>query len=150
MDRLLNDTERTVAPGGDAASVADVAAKTAEQAVRLAAVMSVIEKGVGDEISREFMEAGCAIAAWHLGEARRILGSTAADPVTADAITLLHWLRGRVGPTTRRDILRLGPERLRDKSRRDAALTRLLETDHVREVDVEGQSVLFCNPKSRE
>jgi hypothetical protein len=147
---FFDDIERTLAPGGDAASVADVAAKTAEQAVRLAAVMSVFEQGVGDEISLEFMEAGCAIAAFHLGEARRILGSAAADPVTADAITLLYWLRGRVGPTTRRDIQRLGPARLRDKSHRDAALQRLLETDHVREVSVEGQFVLLCNPKSKE
>jgi hypothetical protein len=147
---FFDATERTVAPGGDASLVGDVAAKTAEQAVRLAAVMSVIEQGVGDLILLEAMEAGCAIAAWHLGEARRILASAAADPVTADAINLLHWLRKRGGLTTRRDIQRLGPERLRDKSRRDAALTRLLETNHVREVSKAGQSVLLCNPKSKE
>ena len=142
---FFDDTERTLAPGGDAAPVADVAAKTAEQAVRLAAVMSVFEQGVGDEISLEFMEAGCAIAAFHLGEARRILASAAADPTTADAINLLHWLRGRVGPTTRRDILQFGPVRVRDRPHRDAALQRLLETDHVREVDMAGQSVLLCS-----
>jgi hypothetical protein len=147
---FFDEIERTIAPGGDAASVADVAAKTAEQAVRLAAVMSVFEQGVGDEISLEAMEAGCAIAAFHLGEARRILGSAAADPVTADAISLLHWLRGRGGSTTRRHIQQFGPVRLRDRSRRDAALKRLLETGHVREVSVAGQSVLFCNPKSKE
>ncbi len=147
---FFDDTERTVAPGGEAAPVGDVAAKTPEQAVRLAAVMSVIEQGAGDSISLEDMEAGCAIAAWHLSEARRILASAAADPATADAINLLHWLRRRGEPTTRRDIQRLGPTRLRDRSCRDAALTRLLETGHVREVDVAGQSVLLCNPKSRE
>jgi len=147
---FFDDTERTVAPGGDAAPVGDVAAKTAEQAVRLAAIMSVVEQGVGDSISLEAMEAGCAIAAWHLGEARRILASAAADPATADAISLLHWLRGRTGPTARHHILQFGPARLRDKSRRDGALKRLLETDHVREVSVAGQSVLLCNPKSKE
>jgi hypothetical protein len=147
---FFDDTERAVAPGGDAAPVGDVAAKTAEQAVRLAAVMSVVEQGVSDLISLEPMAAGCAIAGWHLGEARRILASAAGDPVTADAINLLHWLRGRREPTTRRDIQRFGPARLRDKSRRDAALQRLLETDHVREVNEAGQSVLLCNPKSKE
>jgi Protein of unknown function (DUF3987) len=147
---FFDDTERTLAPGGDAASVADVAAKTAEQAVRLAAVMTVFEEGVGDLIELEAMESGCAIAAFHLGEARRILGSAAADPVNADAINLLHWLRGRREPTTRRDIQRLGPVRVREKPHRDAALTRLLETGHVREVNLAGQSVPICNPKSQE
>jgi Protein of unknown function (DUF3987) len=147
---FFDETERTLAPGGDARLVADVAAKTAEQAVRLAAVMSVFEEGVGDSISLEFMEAGCAIAAWHLGEAQRILASAAADPVTADAINLLHWLRRRRDPATRSDILQFGPVRLRDKQRRDAALQRLLETGHVREVSVGRQSILLCNPKSEE
>lgn len=147
---FFNDTEKGLAPAGEVSRVVDVAAKAAEQAARIAAVLQVVDCGPGGEITPAYMEAGCALAGWHLDEAVRVLSSSIADPATADASTLLHWLRGRAEPTEPRDILRCASPRMRDKPRRDAALKRLTDTGHVREGAESGRTVLFVNPKSAE
>jgi putative DNA primase/helicase len=147
---FFNDSEKEIGVGGAAVHVADVASKVGEQAARIAAVLQVFENGPGGDIAAAYMQAGCALAAWHLDEARRILTSAVSDPAVADAVVVLHWLRAQPGPSEPRDILKGGPPRLRDKLRRDAALERLIETGHVREGKAAGRTVLLVNPKSAE
>ena len=135
-----NDAEHELGQLQAFGDVADFAAKAAENAARIAGVLWVFEHGPFGEIDAETMEAGAAIASWHLHEAKRIMGATKVPQAVSDAALLVQWMqklrpdgkeRWKVSP---RDILREGPARLRDKNRRDAAVKILIATDHMFEV----------------
>ena len=97
----------------------------------------------------------CTIAAWHLNEAVRLTGAADAAQVISDAELLLIWMwrqppeegRDLPGPFEPRRISRCGPARVRDKRRRDAALTLLIDANHlfVHAPD----SRVYLNPKSK-
>jgi putative DNA primase/helicase len=145
-----DETEQALGATGEFAGVADFAAKTAENAARIAALIHVFEQGPYGEVSGAEMEAAAAIAAWHLFEAHRIIGVTDVSEPMADARLLLDWLLKQdelaVSP---REILRSGPNRLRDKKRRDTALKSLVETHHVFE-QTEGEiTLVVLNPVLR-
>src|SRR5262249_41213699 len=136
--------------------VADCAAKAAENAGRIAGVFWVFEHGPSGEIDAETMEAGAAIASWHLHEAKRIMGATKVPQAVSDAALLVQWMqkpapdgkeRWKVSP---RDILREGPARLRDKNRRDAAAKILIATKNVFEMQESSGTVWVLNPRLRE
>jgi putative DNA primase/helicase len=122
-----DDVERELAARGEYAELRDFAAKAAEQAARLACVLHVFEHGPGGAVGAGSMEAGAKLAAWHLHEARRMLGLVGRSGEAADAAALLEWLGEQPGPPTAGDVLRLGPHRVRDKARRDRALAKLAE-----------------------
>jgi len=146
----LNETERQLAAEGEFATVRDVAAKSAENACRLAAIFHVWRHGPGllDAIRAEDMARGVAVARWFLREARRLLGATGGDGErAADAELLARWLGGLEKPPTLGETLRRAPYRLRGKARRDAAI-RLLEEHHwLRREKRDGTTVLVLNPK---
>ena len=89
--------------------------------------MHVFEHGPGGEIGPGSMEAGAALAAWHLHEARRMLASIGRSGEAADAQALLDWLRAEPEPPSLGRVLQFGPYCVRDKARRDAALAKLEE-----------------------
>jgi hypothetical protein len=151
-----NDAEHELGPLQEFADVADFAAKAAENAARIAAVFWVFERGPSGEIAAETMEAGAAIASWHLHEAKRIVGATKVPQAVSDAALLVQWMqqpgpdgkeRWKVSP---RDILREGPARLRDKNRRDAAAKILIATRHIFEMQERSGTLWVLNPKLRE
>jgi putative DNA primase/helicase len=145
--RMFHDqVERELAAGGEYAEVRDFAAKGAEQAARLACVLHLFEHGPGGTIGAGCMEAGARVAAWHLHEARRVLGLVGHSGDLADAAVLLEWLREQPRPPTAGDILRLGPYRLRDKGRRDRALAKLAEHQLVGELKVGKATHIVLNP----
>jgi hypothetical protein len=145
-----NDAERELCRTGEFGEVADFAAKAAENAARIAAVFWAIEQGPSGEISAEAMQAGAAVASWHLCEANRILGATKVPQAVADATLLVEWMqkheRWQVSP---REILHEGPARLRDKKRRDRAAKILLETKHLFEVNASTGTQWILNLKLR-
>ena len=139
--------EKELGVAGDFGNVADFAAKTAENAARIAALFHVYGQGPSGEVSRDEMKHAAAIAAWHLLEARRIINATSVPEAIADALLLLEWIvklnKHEVPP---RDILRCGPNKLRDKRRRNAALGLLFETSNLAELKVNGTTTLVLNP----
>jgi len=146
-----DDVEAQLSRFGEFGSVPDIGAKIAENAARIAAVLHVITQGPGGSISAETMEAGAAVAIWHLNEARRIVGATKIPQDVADADLLLQWLLRRAESTIEpRDILRLAPAPLRVKERRDAAINILLAKHWVRFANVGGADRLVLNPKARD
>jgi putative DNA primase/helicase len=122
-----DEVERELAARGEYAELRDFAAKAAEQAARLACVLHVFEHGPGGAIGAEGMEAGTKLAAWHLHEARRVLGLVGRSGEAADAAALLEWLGEQPEAPTAGDVLRLGPHRVRDKARRYRALAKFAE-----------------------
>ena len=147
---LHDDVEKEVGKTGEFARVADFAAKTAENAARIAAVTHVFQHGPTGEISDEKMEAAASIASWHLLEALRVIGSTAENAGIADAELLLDWLLKQTDIVSRRDIQNRGPSKLRDdRPRLDKAIMLLAETRNVSEVTIGKATVLVVNPVLR-
>lgn len=159
-----DSVERELHPFGEFAPVADVASKAAENAVRIAAVFQIFDQTqVLPYLRLQFVEAGIALAGWHLTEALRIFFQVDATQEMEDARMLSEWLVG-MAPNVRdsggkpimegsrlaaREILRCGPYRLRDRDRRDAALKVLGETDvqHAIVRDSGRRKDVFVNPK---
>ena len=114
-----------------------MAAKTADNAGRIAALYHVFEGAPGTAVAEASFQAASRIAEWHLGEAHRFLGELALPSGLDDAARLDVWLiancqhhgADRV-PTM--DIQRLGPGRLRDKARLDAAVQDLEDLGRAR------------------
>jgi Protein of unknown function (DUF3987) len=144
---LHDDVERELGRRGEFSELTDFGAKAAEHAARIACVLHVFEHGsVAGEIGPEMMLAGAQIAIWHLSEARRVFAIVGHAGEAADAQALLEWLQDHHAPSLR-DVLRLGPYRLRDKKCRDGAIARLVEHGLVR-VEKHGEAErIALNPK---
>lgn len=133
----FHDTiEAELAPGGELATVKDVASKTADNCARLAALFHHFE-GRHGAVGVDAVERASRIVAWHLSEARRFFGEFALPPELADATRLDEWLidycqRNETHIVATREAQRLGP--IRDRVRLDAAVEVLSELDraHVR------------------
>ena len=144
-----DEVERELHPKGEFSDLPDFGAKIAEQAARLACVLHIFDRGPTGEITGASMLAGAKIALWHLHEARRVLSMAGRHAGAIDANMLLEWLQDRPAedqPVTLGEILRLGPYRLRDKARRDAAVA-LLQEHHIARIEQRGKSeILALNP----
>jgi hypothetical protein len=145
--RYHNECEVELAPHGEFVDVRDVAAKSAENACRLAAIFHVFEHGPKGEIGAEDMERGVTLARWYLFEARRILGLGEETEVAEDAKLLADWIGRQGGATPARDVLHGGPYRFRDKKRRDAATALLIAKGWLRKEKRGKAIVLVLNPK---
>jgi putative DNA primase/helicase len=149
---------------GEFAMIKDVAAKSAENAARIAGGFQVFDQGAGGELKQRYMEAGIAVAAWHATEANRIFFDTDKPREQQDAELLSTWLMDVAPTLTRKDgtpliqngcipkweIGRVGPNQLRkEKDRRNQALLELADdgVHHVREAKDGKKVLLEINPK---
>ncbi|MEZ5825230.1 MAG: YfjI family protein [Geminicoccaceae bacterium] len=144
-----NHVEATLAPCGEFNEMKDFASKTPEQAARIACIFHVFEHGPIGEIDEATMKNACEIAWWHLHEARRLLGLLGNNNALKDAQALLEWLGKKNEPTASADILRLGPARVRNKGRRDAALGLLFEHKLARMEHGPSRPVIAVHPSCR-
>lgn len=147
--QLHDDVERELRAQGEFRDLCDFGAKTAEQAARIACVLHVFEYGPMGDIGADAMQSGAVLALWHLSEARRALSLVGHSGELADAQALLDWLMEQPTPPTAGDVLRLGPYALRDKARRDKALTKLVEHGLAREQREGKATRLALNPSLR-
>lgn len=155
--------EREMHQFGEFASVSDVASKSAENAVRIASVFQIFERGKpSPHLARDYVKAGIALAGWHLREARRIFFEADMPEADADARMLSDWLRddawrivGANGEPIMQGnripskmILQYGPYRLRDRERRDRALDKLGddEVQHAILATKKRRKVVWINP----
>lgn len=144
--------EGELCSGGELYDVRDVAAKTADNAARLAALFHVLEYGLGGAIAADTFEGASRLAAWHLHEARRFFGELAMPDDVADAVRLDGWLlahcrRNRVASITRRDLQRnVTPINLRKKDRLNLAMRELEEAGRIRELTDGKQKTIHVNP----
>lgn len=126
-----NAIEAELSTCGELHDVRDVASKTADNAVRLAALFHTFVGNAGP-IDLDAMESGARIAAWHLNESKRFLGevSTPAElinPVRLDAWMLDYCKRENTDSVPTREIQRCGPNGMRDKAVIESALRELAE-----------------------
>ena len=124
---------------GEFSDVRDFASKAADNAARLAALFTLYRTaGSPQLIDDDATNRAAAIVAWHLGEARRIVGGAQADPATVAASQVESWLVtyaqgiGSASVSTR-DVLRnVVPARFRKAAELDAALIVLSEHGRAR------------------
>jgi len=125
-----DEIERELKPLGDYATVCDFAAKSAENAARIAACLHVLQ-GAEGAISHETTQRAATLARWYLREALRVLDVLDEPQAWVDARLLDVWL-AEAGARSIRDVLRIGPARLRDKARRSAAIEVLVDLGRAR------------------
>ena len=140
--------EVELSSAGEYSDIKDVASKSADNAVRLAALFERF-KGSSLEISEESFNSASLIAAWHLEESRRFFGELALPQESIDAGRLEDWLikrcrsKGLVS-ISYRDAQRFGA--VRGKETLPSALEVLEELDRIR-VDAVGKGkVIHINP----
>jgi hypothetical protein len=114
---------------GELVDVGDFASKSAEQAARLAGIFHLfVGYHSAELVSAETMESAITVARWYLVETLRITQIVAAPQPIADARLILQWADGqgldRVSPG---DLGHRGPNPVRDKQRREAALAALVD-----------------------
>lgn len=135
--------------GGELYDVRDVASKSADNAVRIAALFQVFEHGFGDVVGVDCFESASRIAAWHLHEARRFFGELALPVGVDDAMRLDSWLiahcrRDQIHIVGKNHVRQHGP--LRDGSRLDAAIRELEALDRLRLVKDGKKFTIHLNP----
>lgn len=130
--------------GGELYDVRDVASKTADNAVRLAALFQVFESGVS-AISVDNFDRASRITTWHLSESRRFFGEIGLPTELQDAVNLDAWLSNHCRQNTTEQVSKNHVRQygvIRDKARLDNAIKYLLELDRVRLV-TEGRRVMI-------
>jgi hypothetical protein len=129
-----NQFETLMAKDGPLVEIRDRAAKALDNALRLAAVLAVMDKRLAArQIEVDHLQRGLVLVQWYLAEALRIRGAAAIPQATTDAESLLVWIRER-GLRRFRSAspLQFGP--LRDKDRLAAAVAALMDAGWLRDL----------------
>ena len=141
---FFNEIESGLKPQGMWSDIKDFASKAAENVARLAALFHVFV-GRSGEISPDSIEQAITIIRWHLEETRRLLAPFPNDTGYTDAEKLMRWLLSKqLKETTPRAIQQLGP--IRQRVRRDNALSVLVEHKWIRLVNRNNQAIIEVNP----
>jgi putative DNA primase/helicase len=136
--------EAELANGGELYDVRDVASKSADNAVRLAALFQFFEHGMGGAVGLDCFESASRIAAWHLHESRRFFCELALPLELANAARLDSWLidychREHTHLVPISKLQQFGPHDLRSKAAIDSTLPALAELDRARLVRGSGK-----------
>ncbi len=152
--KQFNTIESFLKPKGIFSDIPDFASKFGEQAARIAAVLHIFENSPEKKIELGTMQRGIRIAIWHIWEANLIFTTSALPPEFKDAILLLEWIMSQSQKSqksqelqlTQVSVLHEGPNRLRAKKLRDAALRVLEDHQIVRLETVNRHKLIKVNP----
>lgn len=122
-------TEKDQKPGGEFAGIIPFASKSAEQAVRIAGVLTLFENLGTTKITAKTMGNGIKLARYYLGEAKRLVDTALVTEKASRAellrVWLLHnWEYDEVIPS---DVVKYGPNSLRDTKKAKEGLSVLEE-----------------------
>lgn len=111
-------------PGGKFAQVTGYASKAAEQAARIAGVLALWRDLNAPQVTVGDMEDGCALAWYYLNEAVRLHNAASISEEIDRAEALRIWLRDNWEhpEIMMRDVVRCGPNQLRESPKARAAL----------------------------
>jgi hypothetical protein len=123
-----NAVEGAMRPDGQLALLRDVAGKAAEQAARIAGVLTMVEDANAVNVGADVMIRACELADWYLYEAARLANEANIPAAIRDAQILLDWLHRRgLETVTAATLQKAGPGPLRRKTRLDPAIEALEE-----------------------
>ncbi len=125
--RFSDVIEEAQAPGGDLAHVTAHASKAAEQAARIAGVLTLWRDLKAEAVTVQDMADGIALAQFYLSEARRLSEAASLSPEIERAEALRRWLLGNwPHPEVMvRDVVQFGPSALRESPKARRALEML-------------------------
>lgn len=158
--KYFNKTESELRPQGDLIDVRDFASKSAEMAVRIAALMEYFCTG-NLEITENRMISGAILAGWYLEEAQRYFNLIERPETEVDAEILEPWLIEKaqkqpvadvaglsVATLEKHFVMQYGPYRIRKPGRLDAALEFLTERKRLMITEEQrGKKIITLNPK---
>lgn len=133
-----DEVERAQAPGGKFELVRGFASKAAEQAARIAAVLSLWRDMGVAEVSIDAMRCGIRLAQFYLSEALRLSGAAQVSEEVAQAESLRVWM---LSPShgkdwlVVRDVVQRGPNRLRDRPKITRAIAMLVDAGWLAPLD---------------
>jgi len=116
--------EAAQAPGGDLAHITGTASKAAEQAARIAGVLTLWRDLAAPEVQPGDMVDAINLAQFYLSEASRLASAALVSAEIDQAEALRRWLlQGwQESDVLVRDVVRLGPNALRESPKARAAL----------------------------
>lgn len=138
--------EIELSTSGDYFDIRDVAAKSADNAARLAGLFERFANSDGGSISQDSFQRAAKVAAWHLEEAKRFFGEIVLPQVVNDAVRLESWLihfKHKEELSTRY-IQRCSP--FRDKKLIDPALDELESLGRIKLVQEGKRKLIKVNP----
>lgn len=135
--RFYEETELAQAQGGALEQIRSYGSKAAEQAARIAGVLTLWTDLDAPEVAPEAMGWGIELARFYLGEARRLAEAGAISEETNRAEMLRRWLLDSwphrdVVPS---EILQHGPNPLRERRALDKPLSTLVKAGHLAPID---------------
>jgi Protein of unknown function (DUF3987) len=120
--------ERQSGVGGDLDSIRDFAAKAAEQAARIAGVLTIISDPTALEIGVHEMRDAVVLTDWHVAECLRLTNANLVDKRLVRANRLLEWMKAQpAGAISLRHMLQYGPNGIRSKQKAEEALKILVD-----------------------
>lgn len=141
--KYYDEIETQIGKLGNFESIKDFAAKSAENAARIAGNFHVFTYGAYGEISADTIQRAITIARWHLNETRRIFLQMDQPDDVVMAQLLWEWIQAKGAATvTLKEILQYGPYKLRDRNSRDVALRKLVEHGYLAET-TEGAKTIY-------
>jgi len=93
---FYNQLEMAAGPGGDMATHAGYVTRFAEQVMRIAALLAILEDQNVQDISEEIMLRAIDLGDYYLDTAMHIFNVTPANKDEADAKTLLEWMQNKI------------------------------------------------------
>lgn len=130
VQRYYEVVEKAQAPGEQLEHVRSYASKSAEQACRIAGVLTLWSDLNAPEVTAETMADAVTLAQFYLGEAKRLAEAGSVSAETARVEALRKWLVESWPPNdvTPRDMIRLGPSSLRERAKLNEPLAMLVRT----------------------
>lgn len=146
-----NAIEIELSSGGELYDVRDVASKSADNAVRLAALFQHFD-GPGKAICEDSFDRASQIAAWHLSESRRFFGELALPEELGLVVRLDEWLiefccKNKTNRVPISQLQQFGPGRLRSKAAIRTAMIELEATHRAKTVIDGKRKIIAVNPK---
>jgi hypothetical protein len=116
---FADEVERQQLKGGEYEAITGTASKSAEQATRLAGVLTLWRNFQADVIDASEMQNGIELARYYLNEAKRLVEVAIVSRELQAADNLLKWISERHGKTcfVFSDVLQNGPYGIRDSKR---------------------------------
>ena len=129
--KAYNAIEVELREHGTLKAISPIAAKMAEQILRIAGVLTLFNEPQASKINEQVMLDAIELGGWYLNEALRVRKNNSLDLGVTDAEDLKNYLVSQGNALfVRRDVQRSGPNKLRnDKNRLDAAFE-LLQDNH--------------------
>lgn len=144
---FFNEVEKGLNNSNKWQNITDFASKALENVARLSALLHLFTGKDTYEIASESVEQAITIIHWHLIETKRILEPANEFNVTQDAVKLINWIKNRnLKDTSPRYLQQYSP--IREKSKRDKAISLLIDHHFIKESTFNNKTTLLINPMS--